>query len=94
MMIKLTTTFNKEGLSDVEFPKGKCIMDRIDDLHIEECKSSTNTFDADLSQATKVSNSQDWDSNSMYQVNNYVNYYSNDNVEIFDYLCFDTQCIR
>lgn len=61
MMITLTSTFDKEWLSDDEFHKDKCLIVRIDDLH-----SEVSTFGANLSQVAKDSNSQDWDSSSMY----------------------------
>lgn len=67
MMNTLSTIVDREGLSDDKVTKRKCLMSQVNDPQTEVSRDSIGTFNADLSQAAKDSNSQDWDYASMYQ---------------------------
>lgn len=89
MMKMVTVAYDEETSSKDEGIKEKCLMAHIDDFHIKESDTSSDTSNVDLSQATRDSKSQDWDSSSIYQVKKIFNYSSNEKVDMFDYLLLD-----
>ena len=75
----------EEASSEEEESNDKCLMAKIE----EEGAGKENSYEADLSEATRDSKMSDWDSTSLYQVNKFVSYYDNEKNNMFDYLCLD-----
>ena len=59
MMVTLSHTFDREDIPDEEVSKGKSLMTQVIESHVDAPRNSVSTFDADLSQATTNSKSQD-----------------------------------
>lgn len=61
-------------------------MELIDESFTDEARSSSSTFDRDLSKADIDSKASNQDSSSLYQVKRFVTYSNNENTYILVFL--------